>query len=327
MIMVFSIATFGLLLLLGFCLGDDFGYDGNHGPSHWGEEYHTCIGKHQSPINIEEHNVKNVSLPPLKLIGIDDPYQSFVTNNGHTVMLKINESKVIMLSGGPLGNKVYVFEQLHFHWGQNDFEGSEDLINNHSFPMEMHAVFYKEDYKSMNEALNHSDGLAILAYLYEVSPNPNVMYEPIVEVLPDIETVGSEKVLREPLMLRKLFISDITTMQDYFTYNGSLTTPPCLEVAIWIDFKDHLRLSHEQIAAFRNLRSTEGDKLTHNFRPVQSLEDRIVLHNIPREQNIPRNIPPKTYHRFDEHSGQHNVEMPLSIIALAVLFAVILFAI
>lgn len=84
------------------------------------------------------------------------------------VMLKFNESKAIMLSGGPLGNNIYVFEQLHFHWGQNDYEGSEDLINNHSFPMEMHVVFYKEDYKSMNEALNHSDGLAILAFLYEV---------------------------------------------------------------------------------------------------------------------------------------------------------------
>ena len=72
-----------------------------------------------------------------------------------------------MLSGGPLKD-TYVFEQLHFHWGENDFEGSEDLINNHSFPMEMHAVFYKEDYKSFKEALNYSDGLAILAYLYEV---------------------------------------------------------------------------------------------------------------------------------------------------------------
>ena len=72
-----------------------------------------------------------------------------------------------MLSGGPLKG-IYVFEQLHFHWGENDFEGSEDLINNRSFPMEMHAVFYKEDYKSFKEALNYSDGLAILAYLYEV---------------------------------------------------------------------------------------------------------------------------------------------------------------
>lgn len=54
------------------------------GPSHWGEEYQTCLGKHQSPINIEEHNVKNVSLPPLILIGIDNPCQSYVTNTGHT---------------------------------------------------------------------------------------------------------------------------------------------------------------------------------------------------------------------------------------------------
>lgn len=83
-------------------------------------------------------------------------------------MLKANESKPAMLSGGPLGDKVYVFEQLHFHWGENDSEGSEDLINNQSFPMELHAVFWKEDYKSMDEALKHDDGLAILAYLYEV---------------------------------------------------------------------------------------------------------------------------------------------------------------
>lgn len=92
----------------------------------------------------------------------------YLSSSSSSVMLKINESKTAMLSGGPLGNNIYVFEQLHFHWGENDYEGSEDLINNRSFPMEMHAVFYKEDYKSMDEAFNHSDGLAILAYLYEV---------------------------------------------------------------------------------------------------------------------------------------------------------------
>jgi len=88
-------------------------------------------------------------------------------------MLKINESKA-MLSGGPLKDSVYMFEQLHFHWGENDYEGSEDLINNHSFPMEMHAVFYKKDYKSTNEALKHDDGLVVLAYLYEVKNHPDL---------------------------------------------------------------------------------------------------------------------------------------------------------
>ncbi|KAL6260177.1 hypothetical protein P5V15_007711 [Pogonomyrmex californicus] len=321
--MVFSASRFylGLLLLAGFCRSQDFSYEGDHGPSHWGEEYHSCVGKHQSPINIEEHNVKNVSLPPLRLIGIDNPCQSYVTNNGHTAMLKTNESKPVMLSGGPLRDNIYIFEQLHFHWGENDYEGSEDLINNHSFPMEMHAVFYKSDYKSMDEALKHDDGLAILAYLYEVSPQPNPTYEPIVKVLPDIEVVGKGKILQESLLLEKILVPDIASMQDYFTYSGSLTTPPCLEVATWIDFKDHQQLSHKQLAAFRDLQNTEGNKLTHNFRPVQPLEDRVVFQNIPKEQHMPHN------RYFGGHSGQRNVKVSIACVALIALVAVFLFAI
>lgn len=81
-----------------------------------------------------------------------------------------------------------------------------------------------------------------------MSPQPNPTYEPIVKVLPDIEAMGKSKVLQEPLLLGELFVPDITNIQDYFTYNGSLTTPPCLEVAIWIDLKDHQQLSHEQVS-------------------------------------------------------------------------------
>jgi len=56
------------------------------------------------------------------------------------------------------------------------------------------------------------------------------------------------KVLQEPLLLESIFVPDIAKMQDYFTYSGSLTTPPCLEVAKWIDFKDHQQLSHDQVS-------------------------------------------------------------------------------
>lgn len=60
--------------------------------------------------------------------------------------------------------------------------------------------------------------------------------------------MDSKKFLQQPLLLEKLLIPNIATMQDYFTYNGSLTTPPCLEIVTWIDFKDHQRLSHEQVS-------------------------------------------------------------------------------
>jgi len=77
------------------------------------------------------------------------------------------------------------------------------------------------------------------------------------------------------------------------------------------------------VAAFRNLQTSEGTKLTHNFRPVQPLEDRIVFQNIPTEQNILKNT---SYNNRSEHSGQHNIEMPFSIIVLGIFFAVVLFA-
>lgn len=60
--------------------------------------------------------------------------------------------------------------------------------------------------------------------------------------------MDKSKVLQEPLLLGGLLVPDIASMQDYFTYNGSLTTPPCLEVATWIDFKDHQQLSHDQVS-------------------------------------------------------------------------------
>jgi hypothetical protein len=79
------------------------------------------------------------------------------------------------------------------------------------------------------------------------------------------------------------------------------------------------------LAAFRNIQNTKGNKLTHNFRPVQLLYDRVVLQNIPKEQSIPKDTP--DYHRFDGHSGHHNLEVPFTVVALGILFTVFLFAI
>lgn len=44
-----------------------------------------------------------------------------------------------------------------------------------------------------------------------------------------------------------------TDLQHYYTYNGSLTTPPCSEVVVWLDFKQPIPLSHRQVCAVYNL--------------------------------------------------------------------------
>lgn len=254
---------------------DDFSYEGNQGPDHWGEHYQTCRGKYQSPIDIDEHHVSRVHLPPIRYEGFETPPEtSTITNNGHTVLLKFNMSEPAMISGGPLKGR-YVFSQLHFHWGQNDSVGSEDLINNHSYPMELHMVFYKRQYGSPEQAQLHSDGLVVLAFFYEVMPSDNAVYSEMVDYLPHIETPHTKFGLRRQLTLASLIPC---ARSHYFTYHGSLTTPPCLEVVTWIDFKHPIRLSHAQLESFRRLRTQHGF-LTHNARPVQPLGGRNVWYN------------------------------------------------
>ncbi|XP_046683942.1 carbonic anhydrase 1-like [Homalodisca vitripennis] len=258
----------------------DFGYDvdGLLGPDKWVNQFQTCSGKYQSPIDIEEELVERVSLPPLVFQGFSElPRESVIINNGHTVMLQFNHTSPVTVSGGPLPG-MYQFAQLHFHWGYNDSYGSEDTINNHSYPMELHMVFFKTDYQSVDEAMQYKDGLLVLALFYEIddSNSDNVVYSEIVRKFPDIEFPHSSTRLDISLSLNVLLPFDT---ERYFTYKGSLTTPPCLEVVTWIDFKHPIYLSHSQLGAFRKLRSVEG-YMTHNARPIQPLSGRPVWYNV-----------------------------------------------
>eukprot|EP00091_Calanus_sinicus_P025574 TRINITY_DN9813_c0_g1_i1.p1 TRINITY_DN9813_c0_g1~~TRINITY_DN9813_c0_g1_i1.p1 ORF type:complete len:102 (-),score=18.85 TRINITY_DN9813_c0_g1_i1:116-421(-) len=62
----------------------------------------------------------------------------------------------------------------------------------------------------------------------------------------------------------------------YFSYAGSLTTPGCNEVVIWIIFKNTLKVSSKQMAQFRELIDVVGGPLVDNFRPIQPTNGRHV---------------------------------------------------
>lgn len=85
-----------------------------------------------------------------------------------TAMVTIEAEPRPTITGGPL-HGVYEFHQLHFHWGDNDTMGSEDSIDGHSFPMELHMVFYKKNYRNIRSAMDEKDGLTVLAFFYHVS--------------------------------------------------------------------------------------------------------------------------------------------------------------
>ncbi|XP_015343452.1 carbonic anhydrase 5B, mitochondrial [Marmota marmota marmota] len=85
---------------------------------------------------------------------------------------------------------------------------------------------------------------------------------------------------------------------DYWTYSGSLTTPPLSESVTWIIKKQPVEVDHDQLEQFRTLLFTsEGEKekrMVDNFRPLQPLMNRTVRSSFRHDYvlNIQKN--PKT---------------------------------
>lgn len=78
--------------------------------------------------------------------------------------------------GGPLDNE-YEIEGLHFHWGDKNNRGSEHTLNDMRLPLEMHIIHRNKKYRNLAEALQHPDGLCVLAFFYQVSGSTFYQYQ------------------------------------------------------------------------------------------------------------------------------------------------------
>lgn len=78
----------------------------------------------------------------------------------------------------------------------------------------------------------------------DVEENPN--YIEFTELLMNISDAETSISFQQTKSIHDLLLSDLN---DYYTYNGSLTTPPCSEVVTWIDFRQSIPLSHSQVSA------------------------------------------------------------------------------
>jgi carbonic anhydrase len=84
-----------------------------------------------------------------------------------------------------------------------------------------------------------------LAFCLQIYGDDNPVYSEITELLPLVTKPNTEVNLKKAVKLASLLPE---TKHLYFTYNGSLTTPPCLEVVTWIEFKQPILLSHNQVS-------------------------------------------------------------------------------
>lgn len=71
----------------------------------------------------------------------------------------------------------------------------------------------------------------------------------------------------------------------YFTYDGSLTTPPCNAITKWVVFKMIKPISNWQMERFGHIRDNKNKVLKRNWRDVQKLNDRKVFISRPFESD------------------------------------------
>lgn len=215
-----------------------WGYEGEHGAEHWGdlEGAQTCkIGKVQSPINIPTSAVKKANLKPIAFTY--NPSQVKMINNGHTIQINFTEGNYVTID-----DVNYQLLQFHFH------APSEEGIDNKRFPMVAHFVHK-----------NSEGNLAVIALLFRLGEE-NPFLKNVFANMPQHEGETFEiPKLNVDLMLPR--------DQKYFSFMGSLTTPPCSEGVKWQVLKNPVEISPKQLLAFKKL-------YPMNARPFQPVNDR-----------------------------------------------------
>lgn len=213
-------------------------YEGEMGPEQWGKEFPTCAkGKAQAPLNITgPFERTQTSLAPSYKMGALS-----VTHNGHTIQVKGTADSKLRIDSKP-----YELLQFHFH------RPSEEQIDGKPMAMVIHFV-HKND----------EGNLAVLGVLVKEG-NEN----------PGIQTIWSnmptQEGTNEPDGVRINPGNLLPREKDFWSYQGSLTTPPCTEGVRFFILKTPINMSREQIAQF---------PFKKNARPVQALNGRLIQSN------------------------------------------------
>nr|CAD7444219.1 unnamed protein product [Timema bartmani] len=242
----------------------------------WSKQHPECGGELQSPIHLVAHKAIPLPLPALEMVRYHNPLPQPIvfTNTGHSVSVSVNPleyDQLPMIFGAMLPN-MYQLDSFHFHWGSKNNQGSEHVLNGIQYPAEMHIIHRNTRYSSIQEAQHFSHGLTVLAFFFQLRDKVNQALSPLIDNLPSVRKDGKSIPLNISLTLASILPRD---KEVYYTYRGSLTTPPCSEAVTWIVFPEAIFLSHYQMKKFRQLNS--GDtQLVDNFRRAQRLGPRKV---------------------------------------------------
>jgi len=225
--------------------GANWDYAGKTGPLAWGRldpAYQTCSkGHEQSPIDIRGAHL-NRKLPPIEFHYMAASLE--LENTGSLIVAHVKPGSYIVIEGVR-----YDLQQFEFH------HPSESAVSGKLTDLDVELLHKSSDGKmaiiEVRMAMDRGSPNAVLAMLWPHLPK-TAARENVTDMVNPAGFLPAER--------------------GYWTYMGSLPTPPCTEGVRWFVFENEISVSLEQIRAFTYL-------FRVNSRPLQDAHGRRVEAN------------------------------------------------
>ncbi|TMH03438.1 MAG: carbonic anhydrase family protein [Betaproteobacteria bacterium] len=218
-------------------------YAGATGPAKWStleKSFALCKqGTTQSPIDIPDAEARKGDLASLLFNYKPTPLK--IIDDGHTIQVNYAPGSFLIVGGSQ-----YELVEFRFH------RPGEEKISGKAHDMEADLVHRDKDGK-----------VAIVAVLLDEGKE-NALIKTLWSNLP--QDKGKEHVL-DAVKINALGL--LPQKKDYYTFAGSLTTPPCTENVTWFVLKNPTQVSADQIARFAKV-------YPMNARPIQPLNSRDI---------------------------------------------------
>lgn len=238
------------------------------GPAAWGHidsTYSQCsAGTNQSPININEHQaVVDGSLRPIEFQYTQTG--GSMVNEGSTLRWNLNNDHNTIR----FNNREYVLRFVRFH------TPGEHRMRRMLLPLEVQLVHETSDAQLKEDAALRSEGAdtsdipqtrrTVILSVLMVEGNRNKALLKLSERLPE-KTRDSVTLPEETTVFPDDFIP---LSRRYYTYDGSLSQPPCSEGVTWIVFTSFSQAGAEQIRSLRDIMGKTN-------RPIQPIGTRVI---------------------------------------------------